>query len=173
MRRSILFFVLVLLTSCVGQKKVVKKAQSKETVKQVFVKKDSVKTIDRNLAINDKILLSLKTNDKKIDSIIRLRLKGFETQKISGKNYYKATFDYEKLALSIATVLGETKNTNIKKNTESKADTTNTSTDTEYFYKKIKVVPWWLWVFLAVVFLPQIISRLELIINPLKAFFKK
>lgn len=172
MKRSILILSF-LMVSCVGQKKVSTQKQTEKQTNKVLVRKDSVKIIDRSLAINDKISLSLKTNDKKIDSIIRLRLKNFYTSKTSGNNRYTAKFDYEKLALEIAAVLNETVSKNVEKNTEKKTDKNTKVTTEEYLYRKLKVVPWWFWVVLAVVFLPQILSRLELIINPLKAFFKK
>lgn len=162
-----------LLTGCVGQKKVVKEAHKVEREKEIVVKKDSSKIVDRSLAIKDKILLSLKTNDKKIDSLVRLRLKGFSTQKRSGKNYYTAKFDYEKLALIIAAVIEETKSINTEKNTEKNTKQDTKQSDYEYFYSKIKVVPWWIWTVIAFWLLPQIIDRVRFFVNPFRSLFKR
>ncbi len=162
-----------LLIGCVGQKKVVKEAHRVESEKETTIKKDSSKVVDRSLAINDKIQLSLKTNDKKIDSLIRLRLKGFSTQKKSGKNYYTAKFDYEKLALILATVVGETKNINTETNTEKDTKEDIKQSDYEYFYAKIKVVPWWLWVLVAFFLLPKIIDNILYFVSPFKSLFKR
>ncbi len=161
------------LVGCIGQKKVVKEAHSIETEKETTVKIDSSKVVDRSLAINDKILLSLKTNDKKIDSLIRLRLKGFATQKRSGKNRYSAKFDYDKLALSIASVIGETKSVNTEKNTEKDTKEDTKQSDYEYFYTRIKVVPWWLWGIISFFLLPKIIDNILYFVSPFKSLFKR
>ncbi len=150
-----------------------KEAHSIETEKETTVKKDSLKVVDRSLAINDKILLSLKTNDKKIDGLIRLRLKGFNTQKTSGKNRYSAKFDYDKLAFSIATIIGETKSTNVETKNERNTKEDTKQSDYEYFYTRIKVVPWWLWGLIAFWLLPQIIDRIRFFVNPFKMLFKR
>lgn len=160
--------ILVSVLSCVGQKKIAKESHKIEKKKEIAFTKDSSKVIDRSLAINDKILLSLKTNDKKIDSIIRLRLNGFETQKKSGKNYYKAKFDYNKLALSIASIIGETKSTIVEKNTEKNTKEDTKQSYSEYLYEKVKVMPWWFWGIIAFWLLPQIIDRIKFFANPFK-----
>lgn len=173
MKHSVLIFLTLFLVGCAGQKKIVKTTHTKSEIKNSITKKDSSKVVEKSLAINDKMLLSLKTNDKKLDSILRLRLKGFSTTKKSGKNYYSAKFDYEQLALIIASVIGETKDEKINttKNTENTEKVKEEGA--EYFYKKIKVIPWWFWLVFAFIFLPQIISRIQLIVNPLTTFFKK
>ncbi len=172
MRLKILF-LLVLLTSCVGQKKVLKSNHDKETVEKIIVKKDSAKLIDRSLAINDRFLLSLKTNNKSIDSVIRTRLKDFSASKKSGKNFYTAKFDYDKLALSIIAKMDETKTIQTEKNTEKDIKKDTKQTDSDYFYNKIKVVPWWLWALVAFWLLPQIVDRLRMFLTPISYISKK
>ncbi|MBS9775011.1 MAG: hypothetical protein KGV59_07660 [Tenacibaculum sp.] len=172
MRKIIMLFTVILLVSCIGQKKVIKQNHELKTTTETVLKKDSSKVVDRSLAIKDNMLLSLKTNDKKIDSLIRQRLKGFSTEKTSGKNHYTAKFDYDRLALSIASVIGETKSVVTDKNIEKDTKQETEEQNTEYFFKKITTIPWWLWGLISFWLLPQIIERLKFFLSPIKTLFK-
>jgi len=76
------------------------------------------------------------------------------------------------MALLIANIIGETKdtkeitttNTLIEKSFEQKSD--------EYFSKKVQQIPWWLYAIAAVYLLPKIIEVVSLIYAPISGLLK-
>ena len=148
-----LFTVLFLMGSCVGSKRLVESSNVKEVSSKIEFKKDSSSFVERNKEIKDNISLSLRTNNKKVDSIIRQRLKGFNSSKKSGTNRYNAVFDYEKMALNIAAVIGATQNEVTEYSSELEKETSVDEKVDSYVKTKISVVPWYVWVLLYFFFL--------------------
>lgn len=172
---KILYIILIafLLVGCLGQKKVVEKNHDVKQTEITTVKKDSSNVVETNKEIVDELKVSLKTNNKQVDSIIRERLKGFKTSKISGSNSYKAEFDYDELALSMYALVGETQNQTTATTTNTDIEKTFEERTDEYIFKKVTAIPWWLIAIAVFWFAPQIISRVQMIVNPLSAFIKK
>ena len=129
--------------SCRSVKTVSETNKETKTTEKKEIKKDSVNLTSVNKAIKDNISVSLRTNNKVVDSIIKQRLKGFISKKTSGSNSYEASFDYDKMVLDIATLIGETKDTNTETNTEQTTEKTFEEKTDEYISKKIRAIPWW------------------------------
>lgn len=174
MKKTIIIILLVLLFSACGTFKSAKETSSqiKQTEKRE-IKQDSLNLTTINKTIDDQVVVSLRTNNAVVDSIIRERLKGFSSQKTSGSNSYKATFDYEKMMLHIATLVGETKNTQTATHKEQTQENTFEKQTDAYISRKVKAIPWWFWLLVVFWFLPQITERISLVLNPLKGFFKQ
>lgn len=114
-RLLVLILSLLVFFSCAAKKKtVIKELKTEKT--EVKTERDSVVIITNTAAIKDTFLVSLKTNDKKIDSVVGLKFKSFYMSKRSGKNSFSASYDTIKKALQITAVLNG--NTSINKTTE-------------------------------------------------------
>lgn len=173
MKNIFILIIAFFLIGCLGQKKVAEKTTNTKQTQVTTVTKDSSKVVEKNKEIVDELKVSLKTNNKQVDSIIRERLRGFKTSKVSGSNKYKAQFDYEELALNIHALIGETQNQTTTTSNNTDTEKTFEQRTDEYIYKKITSIPWYLWVAVAFWFAPQIISRIQMIVNPLSVFIKK
>lgn len=90
------------LLSCGSKKKII---ENTSVEKELVLTKDSVVFIEKSLPINDAVFISLKTGDKKTDSIVNLKFQNFQTSKISGNNNVTAVFDTQKKGLKIITKL--------------------------------------------------------------------
>jgi hypothetical protein len=172
MKQIITLILIVLLTSCSTFKETAKTSELR-TSEVKSLKTDSLNTTTVNSAIADNFSFSLRTNNKVVDSILKERLKGFNSTKTSGKNTYQAKFDYDKMVLDIAALVGETVSTNVSTNKESTSATTFEEKIDTYVSKKIKGIPWWVYALAAFWFLPQILERIMLLINPVKTILKK
>lgn len=152
--KNLFYIILIALcTSCLGTKKVVENTTAKKEMQKKEVKKDSSNVVEKNQEISDQISLSLRTNNKKVDSIIRQRLKGFNSSKKSGSNRYNAVFDYEKMALNIAAVIGATQNQTITTDSNTNTEKSFEERTNEYIKKRITTMPWYLWVVIYFFFL--------------------
>lgn len=109
--KNILFILITtfLFLGCGSKKEIVKTSKSTKE-KEVVIKRDSVYKKVVSLPIKEQVFISLKTNNKLVDSIVNLNLRNFYTSKISGSNVYTAKFDTINTGLKIsASVSGNSK----------------------------------------------------------------
>ncbi len=146
-----LIIVLLFLTSCRSVKTV--STSKKETTKteKTQKKQDSTNIIKKNGAINDQLVTPVSSSgnkeiDKKIDEI----LSKLNTQKKSGSNGYRQYYDRQTRRLVTDFIVASTKNQTITKNKEETNEKSFEEKTDEYFMKKIKQIPWW--VYLGVLF---------------------
>lgn len=99
---TFLLLSIVLLVACASKKTLVKVDKTK-IVRSTIIEKDSIYKEVKTLPIKDSVFISLKTNSKIVDSIVRLKLQHFYTTKTSGANSYSASFDTLKKGLKIIT----------------------------------------------------------------------
>lgn len=169
----ILLLCVVSFASCRSVKRTAEKTTTTSAVEKTDTKTDSVNVTKISEEIDEKVSLSLRTNNKVVDSILRTRLKGFETAKKSGGNSFAARFDYDKIALIVDAAVAESINTKtdvVKDTTSEKSFTEQTD---EYISKKIRSIPIWVYIVLGLYFLPNIIAKVQGIINPVQTLFRK
>lgn len=135
--------------------------------------KDSVNVTKISEKIDEKVSLSLRTNNKVVDSIIRTRLKGFVTSKQSGGNSYAAKFDYDKMVLEIKAAVAESVNTQTDVVTDTTSEKSFTEQTDEYFSKKIRSIPIWVYILLGLYFLPKILAGVHALINPVQGLISR
>tara|TARA_R110000782_G_scaffold133638_1_gene225996 strand:- start:664 stop:1191 length:528 start_codon:yes stop_codon:yes gene_type:complete len=171
MKKTILILTLVIFTSCGSTKKSIFKSDKTQTeFKEVNRDSTNVKEISK--AINDNVSVSLRTNNKVVDSIIKQRLKGFVSRKTSGSNSYSAKFDYDKMVLDIASIIGETENNTTNTTLDSKTEKTVSETTDEYIKEVKKRIPFWIYIVAIIWFLPNILDKIQMIINPLSILLR-
>ena len=173
MNKAAVIFILFILFSC----RSVKSASEKSTVSELTaiteITKDSTKVTKISEAIADDFAFSLRTNNKELDSIIKQRLKGFSTSKQSGNNSYSASFDYEKMALIVKGIVGPSIESETSTNSDAKSEKSFSQQTDEYFSKKIKSIPIWIYILVGLYFLPKIIAGITAILNPMQTLIGK
>ncbi len=120
--RYLLIFLVIFLGSCSSLKqKIVKK---KQLVEYKIEQKDSVSIVRVSEPIRDTIVVSLKTDNKVVDSIVNSRLKYLTATRSSGSNKFKIKYDTIYKTIVVETqVQGSTNkevHTDSKKSTDSK-----------------------------------------------------
>jgi hypothetical protein len=169
-----LLIILILFSSCLGSKKVFENNTSKKEVEKLEVRKDSSNVIEKNRAINDKVITTVvssgnKETDKKIDEI----LSKLNTQKNSGSNSYKQYYDSETRQLVTDFFLAQTQDQILSTKNDSVKETSTEEVIDTYISKKVTAIPWWLWFIAGLYLLPTIFNRLPMIINPIVTLIKK
>ena len=171
MKKIILILTLVIFTSCASTKKSTYKSDKTHT-EFSEVNRDSTNVKEISKAINDNVSVSLRTNNKVVDSIIKQRLKGFVSSKTSGSNSYSAKFDYDKMVLDIASIIGETENNTTNTTLDTKTEKTVSETTDEYIKEVKKRIPFWIYIVAVIWFLPNILEKIQMIINPLSILLR-
>tara|TARA_B110000967_G_scaffold209539_1_gene266154 strand:+ start:3082 stop:3657 length:576 start_codon:yes stop_codon:yes gene_type:complete len=153
MKKIALLFICIVLTGCLGTKKIVEKQATKTTTEKVEVRKDSTNVVEKNKAIADKLDVAVpnaKTSDthfnKKVDQKVDEILAKLNTTKTSGDNSYKLYYNLLKRQVEFEAKIGETQNENTSTNSEEKTENTNEEILDTYIYKRITTVPWFLWI---------------------------
>lgn len=161
------------ITSCAGVRTTSEK--NSETKTSDHSEKTSDKTADTktNREINDNFGVPIRSNDEAVNKAVRDAFRDFNFNKQSGTNSTQIIFDEEAMAFKIANIIGETQDKNTSSVSESKSDKSFEQTTDEYFSKKISQIPWWLWLAIAVYFMPKIVEGVSAIYNPLSLVVKK
>jgi len=162
-----------LASSCTTTKKTTE--TSSKTKKSVLTetKTDSTNVIKKNQKIDNEYTIPLRTADSLTNARIREALRNFQAGARSGNNSTNVVFDEDALAFKIASIVGETTSEKTTTNTDTNTEKSFEQKTDEYIEKKIKRIPWWFYALIGFWFLPQIIERLQFIINPLSAIIKK
>ena len=180
--KKILFIVLLAsgICSCRSVKTVSETNKETNKTEKKEVKKDSINTTVINKSINDALTIPVvksNTNNKVKDSIINSKvdeiLSRLNTTKKSGNNSYKLFYNLEKRFLELQASIGETKDTNTDTKIEETTEKTFEEKTDEYFSKKVRSIPWWLYALVVFWFFPQILARVQAVINPISTIFKK
>ncbi len=184
MKKAILYwfsflFILLWMTSC-ATKKTVEKTSVTKDVSSTTVTKDSSKISEINRKIDDAMrLLVTKSNsgdaefDRKVNLAVDEILAKINLQKTSGNNSFSIDYDRITRELRVNAQVGETKDEVIATNKDSKVEKSFEQTTDEYISKKVSSIPWWIYLIVVVWFLPQIISRIMLITNPVMGLIRR
>ncbi|WP_028890877.1 hypothetical protein [Tenacibaculum sp. 47A_GOM-205m] len=145
-KRITLVLVVLLFTSCLGSKKIAENSTIKKQTEIKEVKKDSSNVIEKNGAIQDKVITPVASTgneetDKKIDEI----LSKLNTTKKSGSNSYRQYYDTETRQLITDFLVAQTLSQKTVTNNESTSETTLEEQINSYVYKRITTMPWYLW----------------------------
>jgi hypothetical protein len=174
------FLLVLTIWSCRSVKTVSETNKETKTTEKKEIKKDSVNTTVINKPINDVFTIPVvksNTNNKAKDSIINAKvdeiLSKLNTTKKSGNNSYKLYYDLDKRFVELQALIGETKDTNTETNTEQTTEKTFEEKTDEYISKKIRSIPWWFYALVIFWFFPQILARVQTVINPISSFLKK
>lgn len=175
MKKLILIaFTTLFLTSCLGTKKVTESTQKVTENKQTEVKKDSVVKTEVNKPINDKIVINVpETDNKEVMQMFNRLLRQINTSKSSGDNSYRIYYDEQLKQLKADIKIAQTENKETTQKEEKKSEESRTEYVEDRIFKKIKLIPWWVYLIVVLVFWPQIVSRVMMIYNPIKGFIKK
>ena len=167
MKKIVLLFICIVLTGCLGTKRIVEKKATKVTTEKVEVKKDSTNVVEKNKAIADKLdvaVTNAKTSDadfnKKVDQKVDEILAKLNTTKTSGDNSYKLYYNLLKRQVEFEARIGETQNENTTTNLQEKTEKTTDEIIDTYIYTRITTVPWYLWIALYFMFFDGKIASL-------------
>ena len=167
MKKIVLLFICIVLTGCLGTKRIVEKKATKVTTEKVEVKKDSTNVVEKNKAIADKLDIAVtnaKTSDadfnKKVDQKVDEILAKLNTTKTSGDNSYKLYYNLLKRQVEFEARIGETQNENTTTNLQEKTEKTTDEIIDTYIYTRITTVPWYLWIALYFMFFDGKIASL-------------
>ena len=167
MKKIVLLFICIVLTGCLGTKRIVEKKATKVTTEKVEVKKDSTNVVEKNKAIADKLDVAVpnaKTSDadfnKKVDQKVDEILAKLNTTKTSGDNSYKLYYNLLERQVEFEARIGETQNENTTTNSEEKTEKTTDEIIDTYIYTRITTVPWYLWIALYFMFFDGKIASL-------------
>jgi Fe2+ transport system protein B len=160
-------------TSCRSVKTSTEKSKETTAVEKTDKASDSTNITKISEKIDETVSVSLRTNNKVVDSILRNRLKGFQTSKRSGGNSYAAKFNYDELSLEIDAIVAESMKELIASNTSTESEKSFSEKTDEYFSKKIRSIPIWVYILLGLYFLPKILAGVHAILNPVQTLIKK
>lgn len=152
--------------SCSSFKESSKNSVTKEKQSSVLVK-DSTAKIETSLPIKDNIVINVpRSEDEALNKALDAILSNLNTSKTSGNNSYRSTYDAENQRLLIEFLIGQTQNKEVATAVDSKTEISFEQQTDEYFKKKMKALPWWIYLIAFIYFLPIILDRLKLIFSP-------
>ncbi len=174
MKRILIVFLAVLLNGCLGTKKVTESTQKTQENKQTEVKKDSASVIETNQGIKDRITINVPETDngaleKSLDAILRQ----LNTSKSSGSNSYVSRYDEETRQLVIDFIIAQTQNKETVKSEEKTTEESKSEYVEDRIFKKVSKIPWWVYLVIGIWFLPQIITRINMLINPVGSLINR
>lgn len=167
MKNIIAILLLATLTGCLGVKRVFKKEQTKLHTEKLELIRDSSNVLIKNKSIKDRLDVAVpksKTEDsnfnKKIDAQIDQILSRLNTSKSSGDNSYRLKYNKLKRQLEFDANIGATQNETTITNKEDMSEVVKKETLETSIYKRIKTMPWYLWLLLYFIFLDSKITAL-------------
>ncbi len=128
-----------------GSKKVTETNKETSLIEKTEIKKDSFKTEIVSKRIDDAITIEVPVSDPEIDAKIDEILSKLNMSKSSGDNSYRFYYDSKLRELRAEFEIGETKDSEIIKSEETISEKSLTEKTEEYISKKIKTLPWWIW----------------------------
>jgi hypothetical protein len=123
-----------------------KKAQPKN---QEIITADQLYEIERGYSKKYSELLNKELN--------RI-LNSINTNKKSGENSYSVQWNDLTRTIDVNVVIGKTVNTETNNSEIKKADYKSELITFESVYKKIKVIPWWIWLIVSFIFIPTVLK---------------
>lgn len=170
----LILFICRSMVGCLASKTI---SDSKTETKESFTKtqkKDSVVNTQINGAIDTQTIIDVaQTGNEELDKRFDEVLSKLNQQSTSGGNGYKLYYDPELKQLLLDIKVAQTENSSIATNNDTKESKSFEQQTDEYIEKKLKVVPWYLWVVLGLYFLPKILAGVSAITNPLGTLVNK
>jgi len=177
------FIYIVFFFSFVGCKSVKSTQELSSITKEsekIEVQNDSISRIETNGAIKDEVITSVprsNTNNAVLDSLVDAKvdriLRMLNTRKNSGGNNYRLEFDELTREIRAYFELAETQNEFQATNSSKKKEISFEEQTDSYVKKKIRSIPFWIYIIAAIWFLPQIIEKLTFVSSPLVGIASK
>ena len=166
--------LLATTTSCLGVKKSLEEKSNTRETEKVETIKDSSSSVETNKAIEDRVIINVpKSDNKEVTVMFERLMQQLNTSKSSGTNSYNMRYDAETRQLLLDFMVGQTQNKELATNSDVKTESTFEEMVETNTKKVVRMIPWWIWLVLGIWFLPQIITRVAMITNPLIALAKK
>lgn len=178
---KITLILLVLVTSSCSTLKTEaeKNTKTKETNLSEKSKETSLET-EKSKAINDKSVIPVQNSDTgnrdfdaEVNRAVDRILASLNHQKSSGDNGYELYYDLIKRELQFRATIGETSNSKEKVAEKEKTEKSFEQTTDEYLSKKVKQIPWWIYVLLILYFAPKILEGVAAFANPIIRLINK
>lgn len=174
MKKLIYLLVILLFSSCLGAKKIMNQKSLKNVKNSKKLIKESTNITEKTAPINDHLRTPVVSSgnpqtDKKIDEI----LSKMDTQKRSGSNGYKQYYDRQTRELITSFLIGGSQSKFVTRTRNEDTQKTEEQITEEYIFKKIKLIPWWVYALLVFWYLPQILTRFKIFADPFQKLLKK
>lgn len=169
MKNLIYLLYVLLFCSCLGAKKIVEQKSFKNVKHSKELTKDSTNITVKTSPISDSIITPVVSSgnahtDRKIDEI----LSKLNTQKRSASSGYKQYYDNQNRELITSFSIEGSQNKIITSTRNEDTQKTDEQKTEEYIFKKVKLIPWWVYALLGFWFLPQILTRFKMFSNLFK-----
>ena len=173
--KLLLFCLTLILSSCIGSKRIAETTYTKEKEKTSKTENDSIRKEQVSKEIKDKATIPVvksQTNDKYVDSLVDAKvsetLSKLNFSKSSGSNGYSLSYNQLKDLIEVGITVGETKDVNEKVTSNKEEKETDTEYISEYL-KKVRGIPlYWIIIALIIVFRKPIFNLLGMLYPPLK-----
>lgn len=178
---NIIFLLLVLVTSSCSTLKTEaeKNRETKETKLSEKSKETSLET-EKSKAINDKSVIPVQNSDTgnrdfdaEVNRAVDRILAGLNHQKSSGDNGYELYYDLIKRELQFRATIGETSNSKEKVAEKENTEISFEQKTDQYLSKKIRQIPWWIYLLAALYFAPKILEGVAAFTNPIIRLINK
>jgi hypothetical protein len=154
-----------LLTSCLGSKKIFDKTTEIKEQDKSSIIKDSTANTETSGAIEDRIVINIPESDnEEVTAMFEALMKQLNTSKSSGNNSYQLRYDEELKQLIADFKIAQTQNKKTEVNSDAKSEISYSKVIDEYIEKKIKIMPWWIYVIIAFFLRKHIIGLIAIFI---------
>jgi len=162
MKKFSFILLALLLTGCLGSKKISEYSNITKQSEKLEVKKDSSNVSNTNKAVNDNIFTPVpSTNNPELDALVDEVLSKLNTSKTSGSNSYLQQYDKNKRQLHTNFTIGETKDVAINTTKDTNSETSFEQNIDQYIWKKITTLPWWAYLIVAFLLRNQLVGLLS------------
>lgn len=179
-KKHLNLLLIFLLIGCSSIKKTIDKSTITKKTNTSEITKDSTNVVEISEEIKDQITTVIpKTNtsdkvfNKKVDQEVDRVLSKLNTKKVSGSNSYVSKYDEETRQLEVDFIVAQSENKLTNTNNSKVSDSIFEQETDEYFSKKVKQIPWWFFGLIIFWFLPQIIPKMNYLIDFFKPKNKK
>jgi hypothetical protein len=173
MKKILILLLFISLTSCLGSKKTAEKESITKEKESTSIIATGTEVTKLNGEIKDRIIINVpETDNKDLLEMFDKAMRQLNTSKSSGSNSYNSKYDEDTRQLVIDFIVGQTEDKIKDTTTDTKTDSSFEQEVTENTKKVIKIIPWWIWLIAGIWFLPQILSRVQLLLNPISLLIK-
>lgn len=173
MRKILIILCAISLGSCSTLKESETNISSKKE-KNTEKSKDSSHVTEKNKAINDHSIIPVQKSetgnrdfDAEVNRAVDRILAGLNQKKNSGDNGYELYYDLIKRELQFRATIGETSNVKEKVREKEKTELSFEQKTDQYLSKKVRQIPWWIYLLIALYFGPKLIEGVTAFTNPI------
>jgi hypothetical protein len=166
-RILLLLSIVIFFSSCRSLRQTTEKTKDTTTTESTESTTDSTSSIVESAPIQDRVIINVpETDNTELNKMLDAILMQLNTSKQSGSNSYSLRFSPEDKKLIADFTVAASKVEKTTTSSDFKSERSFSEEVDEYFEQKIKRIPFWVYIVLAIWFLPQILTRVQMIINP-------